>query len=105
MPVLVGRGPQVNKFEQISSLGHQLSLGGGPRTVRSHVWGGGRVGMVPVLVGFPCRVWGGLGPVGALYVEVQCIMGNCHIGTPVGRQTDTTENIFFPQLHRRAVNM
>ena len=26
MPVLVGVGPQVNKFERISSLGHQLSL-------------------------------------------------------------------------------
>ena len=47
---------------------------------------------------------GGGGPElgeGALYSEVQCIMGNCHMGTPsVDRmtyyRTDTTENITFP---------
>ena len=34
-----GGGPQVNKFQQASSLGHQMSLeaNGGPCTVRSHV--------------------------------------------------------------------
>ena len=30
-------GSQVKKFEQVSSLGHQMSLAGGPVTVRSHV--------------------------------------------------------------------
>ena len=35
----------------------------------------------------------------ALYSEVQCIMGNDHMGTPVNRQTDTTKNITFLQLH------
>ena len=31
-----GEGPQVNKFEQVSNLGHQMSLAGGPFTVRSN---------------------------------------------------------------------
>ena len=36
---------------------------------------------------------------GALYSEVQCIMVNGHMGTfCVNRQTDTSENITFPQL-------
>ena len=39
---------------------------------------------------------------GSLYSEVQCIMGNGHMGPlpyPVDRKmTDTTENITFPQL-------
>ena len=34
--------------------------------------------------------------------KIQCIMGNCHMVSPsflwTGRQTDTTENITFPQL-------
>ena len=36
---------------------------------------------------------------GALYSEVQCIMGNGHMWNPplVNRQRDTTENITFPQ--------
>ena len=46
----------MNKFEQVSSLGHQISLAGGPYTVRAHVQG-----------------W-------SLYSEVQCIMVmvTCH---------------------------
>ena len=39
MSVLVGVGPQVNKFEQVSSDDHQMSLvavGGGPRSL---IWG------------------------------------------------------------------
>ena len=63
MPVLVGRGPQVNKFKQISSLGQQMSLGGGPCTVRSHGRGGqGRdgpcVSKVPGRVGWGARASG-----------------------------------------------
>ena len=38
-------GTQVNKFEQVSSLGHQISLAGGraggPCSMRSHIWGVG----------------------------------------------------------------
>ena len=41
---------------------------------------------------------------GGLYSEVQCIMGNGHIGTPY-EQTDTSENIIFPQLRRRVVKI
>ena len=70
MPALCG-GPQVNKFQQVSSDGHQMSLTKGPGqeprgpcTVRSHAsW---------ILV-----TWG---------------------GTLLDRQTDTTENITFLQL-------
>ena len=44
---------------------------------------------------------------GYLYSEVQWIMGNGHIGTTplMGRMTDTTENITFPQLRWGTVNM
>ena len=62
--------PEVNKFEQISSCGHQISLAGGK-------W----------VTEFSCR---GVGPAGrGLYSEVQCIMGNGNIGhmgllAPVG---------------------
>ena len=41
---------------------------------------------------------------GGLYSEVQCIMGNGHIGTPY-EQTDTSENIIFPQLRWRGVKI
>ena len=51
-------GPQVNKFEQVSSDGHKMSLAGRP-----HVWKGGVES-------------------GILYSEVQCIMGNGHLGPP-----------------------
>ena len=45
----------------------------------------------------------GLG-LGVRYGEVQCIMDNGHMGPlPPCRQTDTTENITFPQLRWRAV--
>ena len=35
----------------------------------------------------------GLPGAGVLYNEVQYIMGNGHMGSPVNRQTDTSENI------------
>ena len=53
-----GGGHQVNKSEEVSSLGHQMSLRGGA------LYGGG------------------------LYSEVECIMGNGHMGPPMNRQTD-----------------
>ena len=58
-------GPQVNRFEQLSSLGYQMSLAGS--------WG-------PVQMG-------------GLYSEVQFIMGNCHIGPSPCNQTHITDNI------------
>ena len=61
----------MNKVEQVSNDGHQMSLASGVHEVPS--WGGG------------------------LYSEFQCIMGNGHMGTP-RVQTDMTENITFPQL-------
>ena len=45
----------------------------------------------------------------ALYGDVQCIIGNGHMDHPLAsslqneRQTDTTENITFPQLLSRTV--
>ena len=75
----------MNKFEQVSSDRHQMSLAvglgpGGPR-------GTGEAGA------------------GRLYSEVQCIMGNGYMGTlpSVDRQTHTSENITFPQLRWRAL--
>ena len=60
-----------------------------PVLVRSHVgWGGG-----------------GVRPVGTLYGEVQCVMDNVTCVPDPRVQTDTTENIFFPQLRWRGVNM
>ena len=56
----------MNKFEQVSSDGHQMSRRGCP-----HV---------------PCVEGVELG--GALYIEVQCIMGNGHLGTPPPEQND-----------------
>ena len=47
------------------------------------------------------QVWG----LGSPYIEVQCIMGNDHMGLPVNRQTDMTENITFPQPCWQAVNI
>ena len=43
------------------------------------------------------------GRVGESYDEVQCIMSNGHMGPPVNKQTDMSENITFPQLCWRAV--
>ena len=81
-------GSQVNKFEQVSNDGHQMSLARDRARVSGNVMS---------------DVWEwGLGCGLALYHEVQCIMGNGHIWSPCG-QTDTTENITFPQLHLQAV--
>ena len=68
-------GPKVNKFEKVSSNGHQMSLGGGLCTVKSHVLRGLGPGL-------------GAGPRGSLYSGVQCIMGNCHMESLVDRMTD-----------------
>ena len=38
---------------------------------------------------------------GSRYSEIQSIMGNGHMGTPLDRQTDTNEN----KLRLRAVNI
>ena len=69
MSVVVGEGvSQVNKFEQVSSDGHQMSLAGG-------AWLGG-----------------------GLHSDVKCIMGNGHMGIPHAQahwQTHPTENITF----------
>ena len=66
-----GGGPQVNEFEQVSSLSHQMSL----------------AGRGPCSSEVPCLRWGGSGSlysevpclggwVGFLYGEVQYIIGN-----------------------------
>ena len=84
--------PRANKFEQVSSVGHQMSRGVHSRvifperdglcTVSSHVHGVG---------------------LGGPYREVPCIMGNGHMASPSCRQTNIIESITFPQLHWRAV--
>ena len=95
----------MNKFEQISSLGHQMSLAERPCTLRSrlskfeHAWGLGPVGqdkrglctVRPYVLGTGAS--GGSvysevpRPWGSLYSEVQCTMGNGHLGPHVDRQT------------------
>ena len=62
----------MNRFEQVSSDGHQMSpVGRGAEPGGSRVWRGARARGVP-------------GPMGwrVLYSEVQSIMGNGHMGTP-----------------------
>ena len=59
-----GGGYEVNKFEQVSSDGHQMSLAGK----------GFLYSKVPCLEGGQGQDWGwGLGPSGSLYNEVQFI--------------------------------
>ena len=70
-----GGGFELNKFEQVSSDGHQMSLAGGPCPVRSSIGEGGSRD-------------------GGLYNEVQYIMANGYMGTT----PDTTENITFPNF-------
>ena len=72
---------QVNKFEQVSSDGHQMSLVGGecPMSDSQKLGPGGPMSDVQ-------GGWGQDG--GVLYSEVQRIMGNGHMGPPVNRWTD-----------------
>ena len=74
VPVVGGGVPQVNKFQQVSSEGHQISLiGAGHGTSHVCCWSGGG---------------GGGSDVQGLYIEVQCIMGYGHMGTsPCAGQT------------------
>ena len=65
----------MNKFEQVSSDGHQMSLAEGSQVS----WPG---------LGVPGFMSGGAEPGGSLYNEVQYIMGNGNMGSPFG-QTDT----------------
>ena len=59
----------MNKFEQVSSDDHQMSLAGAGRFLSSEV---------------PCLEE----RAGALYSKVQCIMGNGHMGSPMDRMMD-----------------
>ena len=85
---------QVNKFEQVSSVGHQMSVKWWGQWVPGLMlegwgWGGPRFHVRAVGFG------------GFLYSQVQSIMDNGHMGTPCGqteRQKYKTENIIFPQL-------
>ena len=62
----------MNKFEQVSRDGLQMSLAGG--------WGGSLDLCLGVRPGLGRVPWPHVG--GGLYSEVQCIMGNGHMGTP-----------------------
>ena len=66
---------------------------------RYHYGGEGQAGVTCARRSWPAGVQ-------SLYDEVQCIMGIGHMGHPCGlhdNQTDTTENITFPQLPWRTV--
>ena len=69
-----------------------------------HIEGQGQGRIWEEWVWGPVEGWGG-GKAGALYNEVQCILGNGHMGPHLCEQTDRTENITFPQLRWRAVNI
>ena len=79
----VGVGPQVNKFEPVSSDDHQMSVEGGLGPMAA-VGGGGRS-----YVRYRGRGWG---PVKR---GVPCIMGNGHMDPT----SPHCENIFFPSAH------
>ena len=79
--------PQVNTFEQAFNHTHQMSLAGGKPGSGP---GGGCTVMYKVQR--------------SLYSEVQCIMVNGHMSQlDPCKQTDTTENITFPQIYWRVV--
>ena len=82
LDVRTGRGsPQVNMFEQVSSLCHQMSLAGGACKVIPHVQGVGPEGSVYNEV--PCsRDRAGVRGLGSMYSEVQYVMGDGHISPP-----------------------
>ena len=63
------------------------------RSLRFYVWGW-------VGDGNPCTVRSNV--LGA-YSQLQYIMGNGHMISPVDRQMHMSENITFPQFHWRAV--
>ena len=78
--------PEVNNLEQVSTDGHQMSLAERGRA------------SLALYSELPCRGGGGswlgdpaqrapISRVGALYSDVQCIMGNGHIGSSY-EQTD-----------------
>ena len=87
-------GPEVNKFEQVSSDGQHMSLSGGPYTVRSHVLGWGPGGSLYSEVPCPgvgaqegpCTVKShvlGWGPGGSLYSEIPFLgMGSLYSEVP-----------------------
>ena len=84
MSALVGGGPQVNAFEQVYGLGHHTSLPGGSCTVMTKLNETEDVrGTLYSEVPYP-----GEGQVGgSLFGELQCIIGNGHMG-PCCEQTD-----------------
>ena len=113
MPVPVGGyGPQVNKFKQVSSDGHQMSLEGWSQGWGSHVWCLG-VGSSSEQVWTGLQWWppdvtskGPGHPVsnvwGTLYSEIQWVLVTCRHPSPCG-QTDTHLRKQLPQLGWRTV--
>ena len=87
-----GESPQINKFEQVSSDCHQMSLAGGPISDIFWLGGGSDVrvraeGVMGPMSDVP--LGGGQGQEGGeLYSEIQCIMVNGHMGTSY-KQTDS----------------
>ena len=111
-------GSHKNKFEQVSSYGHQMSLvesTGAGASWRVHVQCPGSLA-ISLPSELPCPEGSGPkgGPCivrshvqegrarGSMYGEVQCITGDGHLVLPC-EQTDTTENITFQQVCWRVV--
>ena len=93
-----GGGHQVNKFEQVFSGDHHMSLAWGP-----HVKKFEQVSSDGHQISVGCVSY-----VGGTYNEVRCIMGNIHMGDLLSwtdRQTDKIESVTLSQLRWRAVKM
>ena len=98
-----GGGPEVNKFEQVSIDAHQMLLPGGGAVQWGPMSGLGRGAGFTGLGGRD--LYSKIQCLEGVWEPVQWVMGNGHMAPPVNRQTDTTENITFPQLRWWAVLM
>ena len=95
-------GPEVNKFDQVSSDGQQMSLAGGQgwgrrRAVQLGPWGRGGAGLGPCTVRFHVQRGGGC------TVRSNASWVRSHGSSLVKRLRDMTGNITFPQFRWRAV--
>ena len=92
-------GPQMNKLEKVSSDCHLMALAGGGARSRgvTGLMSRGDVGEGRSNV----QRGGGRGRTGGgLYSEVQCILGNGHIGIPCGQtQTQTHTHVKILPSH------
>ena len=97
-----GESPQINKFEQVSSDCHQMSLAGGPISDIFWLGVGSDVRVRAEGSWVPCLMsrWGEdrARRVGNYTVKSNASWLMVTWGPPINRQTVTSEDITFPQL-------